>query len=54
VVETELPIPHAAQAHVDGELELSPEQNEVLDGLLAELVSEVEELREGLAERVAA
>jgi len=54
VVETELPVPHAAQAYAGGQLELSPEQAEVLDGLLAELVSEVEELREGLAERVAA
>jgi len=54
VVETELPVPHAAQAYADGELELSPEQTDVLDGLLAELVSEVEERREGLAERVAA
>jgi chromate reductase len=54
VVETELPISHAAQVYADGELELSLEQIEVLDGLLAELVSEAEELRVGLAERVAA
>ena len=54
VVETELPVPHAAQVYVDGALELSPEQTEALDGLLAELVSEVEGRREGLAERVAA
>ena len=54
VVEAELPVPHAAQAYAGGKLELSPEQTEVLDGLLAELVSEVEELQAGLAERVAA
>lgn len=54
VVETELPVPHAAQAYADGGLELSLEQTEVLDGLLAELVGEAEERREGLAERVAA
>jgi len=54
VIETELPVPHAAQVYVDGALELSPEQTEALDGLLAELVSEVEGRREGLAERVAA
>ncbi len=54
VVETELPIPHAAQAYAEGELELSPEQTGVLDELLAELVSEVEELREVLVEPVAA
>src|SRR4029079_13188263 len=50
VVEGELPVPHAAQAYAGGKLELSPEQTEVLDGLLAELVSEVEELQAGLAE----
>ena len=54
VVETELPVPHAAQVNAGGKLELGPEQTEVLDGLLAELVSEAEELREGLEARVAA
>ena len=54
VVETELPVPHAAQVYENGQLQLSPEQLEVLDELLAELVSEAEELREGAAERVAA
>jgi chromate reductase len=54
VVQTELPVPHAAQVYEDGQLRLSPEQTKALDGLLAELVSEVEELREGLAQRVAA
>lgn len=50
VVQTELPVPHAAQIYVDGRLQLSPEQAEALDGLLAELVSEVEELRAGMVE----
>jgi chromate reductase, NAD(P)H dehydrogenase (quinone) len=54
VVETELPVPHAAQAYEDGRLRLSPEQTDVLDGLLAELVGEAEQLREERAERVAA
>ncbi len=54
VVDEELPIPHAAQVYEDGRLQLSPEQLEALDELLAELVSEVEERQEGAAERVAA
>jgi chromate reductase len=44
VVETELPVARAADQYVGGELELSPEQSERLGELLAELVSEVEEL----------
>ena len=51
VVETELPIPRAAEIYEDGRLNLSPEQSQQLDELLAELVSEVEELGEALAER---
>jgi chromate reductase len=54
VVDAELPIPHAAQASAEGELQLSPEQAAALDEILAELLSEVEELREALPERVAA
>lgn len=54
VVESELPIPHAAQAFEDGRLQLSPEQAKALDELLAELVGEVEQLREALGEAVAA
>lgn len=46
VVEGELPVARAAELHRDGRLELSPEQSEQLEGLLAELVSEVEQLRE--------
>jgi chromate reductase len=44
VVEAELPIPRAQEQYADGRLELSPEQSEKLGEILAELVSEVEEL----------
>jgi chromate reductase len=44
VVETELPVSRAADQYKDGRLELSPEQSQQLGELLAELVSEVEEL----------
>jgi chromate reductase, NAD(P)H dehydrogenase (quinone) len=54
VVEEELPIPHAHQAYVDGRLELSPEQDEALERLLAELVSAAEQREEARAELVAA
>lgn len=46
VVERELPVARAAELYRDGRLELSPEQSEQLEGLLAELVSEVEQQRE--------
>jgi len=46
VVEGELPVARAAELYRDGRLELSPEQSEQLEGLLAELVAEVEQLRE--------
>ncbi|HEX6665169.1 MAG TPA: NADPH-dependent FMN reductase [Solirubrobacterales bacterium] len=49
VVESELPVARAQEIYADGELELSPEQSGQLAELLAELVSEVEELREALA-----
>ncbi|MFN8215346.1 MAG: NADPH-dependent FMN reductase [Solirubrobacterales bacterium] len=45
VVESELPIPRAQEQFEDGELRLTPEQSEQLQEILAELVSEVEELR---------
>jgi chromate reductase len=54
VVEDELAIAKAADHFVDGRLQLSPEQVEQLDSLLAELVAEVEEREEALRERVAA
>jgi chromate reductase len=46
VVEGELPIARAAEIYRDGKLELPPEHSEQLEGLLAELLSEVEQLRE--------
>jgi chromate reductase len=46
VVEGELPVAGAADLYRHGRLALSPEQSEQLEGLLAELVSEVEQLRE--------
>lgn len=46
VVEEELPVARAADLYRDGRLELPPEQSEQLGELLAELVSEVEQLRE--------
>ena len=49
VVEGELPVARAAELYRDGRLELSPEQSEQLEGLLAELVSEVEQARELIA-----
>lgn len=49
VIERELPVARAAELYRDGRLELSPEQSEQLEGLLAELVSEVEELQEPVA-----
>jgi chromate reductase len=45
VVEAELPIPRANTQYADGELELGPEQSGRLSEILAELVSEVEELQ---------
>ena len=50
VVERELPVAGAAELYRDGRLELSPEQSEQLEGLLAELVAEVEQQRELVAE----
>lgn len=46
VVERELPVARAAELYRDGRLELSPEQSEQLEGLLAELVAEVEQQRD--------
>jgi chromate reductase len=56
VLEGELPIPRAQDQYEDGRLELSPEQSQQLEEILAELVSEVEELAEvePARERVAA
>lgn len=46
VVERELPVACASELFRNGHLELSPEQSEQLEGLLAELVAEAEQLRE--------
>jgi chromate reductase len=46
VVEGELPVARAADLFRNGSLELPPDQSEQLEELLAELVSEVEQLRE--------
>lgn len=46
VVEGELPIARAQEHYADGRLELTPEQSQQLQEILAELVSEVEELAE--------
>lgn len=54
VVEDELPVPRAQEHFEGGRLELTPEQSAQLEELLAKLVSEVEELREAVVERVAA
>jgi chromate reductase len=54
VVEAELPVARADQLLVDGRLELSPQQSEQLEELLAELVAAVEEADEFTRERVAA
>jgi chromate reductase len=48
VVEGELPVAHAAELLHNGKLELPPEQSEQLEGLLAELVSEAEQLEKSL------
>ena len=42
VVEAELPVGHAKELLVDGHLELSPQQSEQLEELLAELVAAAE------------
>jgi chromate reductase len=44
VIETDLPIGRAADQYADGRIELSPDQSQRLGEILAELMSEVEEL----------
>jgi chromate reductase, NAD(P)H dehydrogenase (quinone) len=46
VVEAELPVARAAELFRNGRLELPPEQAEQLEGLLAEMVAEADQLRE--------
>jgi chromate reductase len=52
VVEAELPVARAAELYKEGHLELSPEQSEQLEGLLAELAAEVEQQHELVATAV--
>ncbi len=54
VVQGELPISRAQEQYEDGRLELTPEQSERLGEILAELISEVEELQTVLAGQGAA
>jgi chromate reductase len=54
VVEAELPIGHAAGQYEDGRLELTPQQSEQLEEILAELLSAVEESAEFARERALA
>ena len=49
VVEAELPVARAAELYRDGRLDLSPEQSQQLEEILATLVAEVEQLQESLA-----
>jgi len=42
VVDAELPVGHAKEQYADGRLELSPQQSEQLEEILAELVAQVE------------
>jgi chromate reductase len=51
VVEGELPVPRAQDQYDNGRLEISPEQSQQLEEILAELVSEAEELQSALAEQ---
>jgi chromate reductase len=54
VIETELPVAGADQLLVGGRLELSPQQSEQLEELLAELIASAEEAEEFAVSRVAA
>jgi chromate reductase len=49
VVEAELPVAKAADLYRDGRLDLSPEQSQELEEILATLVAEAEQLQESLA-----
>jgi chromate reductase len=54
VVEAELPVSHAHEQYAEGELELTPQQSEQLEELLAELLASAEESAAFARERVAA
>jgi len=49
VIEAELPVARAAELFREGRLELSPEQSQQLEEILATLVAEVEQLQQDLA-----
>ncbi len=49
VVEAELPVAHASELYRDGRLNLSPEQSQQLEEILATLAAAVEQQRESLA-----
>jgi chromate reductase len=49
VVAAELPVARAADLYRDGELELSPEQSQQLEEIVAQLSADAEELQEALA-----
>jgi chromate reductase len=49
VVEAELPVARAGELYRDGKLDLSPEQSQQLEEMLATLAAEVEQLQESLA-----
>jgi chromate reductase len=49
VVEAELPVARAAELYENGRLELSPEQSDQLEEILAELAVAVEQLQEPVA-----
>jgi chromate reductase len=49
VLEDELPVARAAELYRDGRLDLSPEQSQQLEEILATLAAEVEQLQQSLA-----
>jgi chromate reductase, NAD(P)H dehydrogenase (quinone) len=49
VLEAELPVARAAELYRNGRLQLSPEQSQQLEEILATLVAEVEQLQQDLA-----
>jgi chromate reductase len=49
VLEAELPVARAAELYRNGRLQLSPEQSQQLEEILATLIAEVEQLQQDLA-----
>jgi chromate reductase len=54
VLEREYPFPRAQDAYEDGEIRLTPEQSETLEGLLRELIASAEEAEEARTQATAA